>query len=158
MTKKDKLFMDVAGRTSQQSSCISKKVGCVIVKDNRIISMGYNGTPSGYIHCDKHFLYTPGVIDITLTAAEIRKIHHDWSNIHEIHAEMNAIMFAAKNGIPIDGSTMYCTLFPCQHCLKNIVQCGIKKIVYKDEYDLGEYDQDFLKFIETHIKIEQYTI
>ena len=55
MTKKDKLFMDVAERTSIESSCISKKVGCVIVKDKRIISMGYNGTPSDYINCDEHF-------------------------------------------------------------------------------------------------------
>lgn len=52
ITKKDKLFMDVAERTSTESSCISKKVGCVIVKDKRIISMGYNGTPSGYVNCD----------------------------------------------------------------------------------------------------------
>lgn len=155
-TKKDKLFMDVAERTSTESSCISKKVGCVIVKDKRIISMGYNGAPSGYIHCDRHFIWTPGVVDIDITVGELRKVHHAWSDIHEIHAEMNAVMFAAKNGIPIDGATMYCTLFPCQHCLKNLLQCGIKKIIYRDEYDLGQYDQDFLSFIKKNIEIKKY--
>jgi len=53
---------------------------------------------------------------------------------------MNAIMFAAKNGISVDGATLYCNYFPCQHCLKNLVQTGIIRIVYKNEYDLGQYD------------------
>ena len=151
-TKKDKLFMDVAERTSTESSCISKKVGCVIVKDKRIISMGYNGTPSGYINCDEHFKDKQWMVQDNLW----RQHHHRWSDIHEIHAEMNAIMFAAKNGIPIDGATLYCTLFPCQHCLKNLLQCGIKKIIYRDEYDLGQYNQDFLSFIKKNIEIKKY--
>lgn len=151
-TKKDKLFMDVAERTSTESSCISKKVGCVIVKDKRIISMGYNGTPSDYINCDEHFKDKQWMVQDNLW----RQHHHRWSDIHEIHAEMNAIMFAAKNGIPIDGATLYCTLFPCQHCLKNLLQCGIKKVIYRDEYDLGQYDQDFLSFIKRNIEIKKY--
>ncbi len=151
-TKKDKLFMDVAERTSAESSCISKKVGCVIVKDKRIISMGYNGTPSDYINCDEHFKDKQWMVQDNLW----RQHHHRWSDIHEIHAEMNAIMFAAKNGIPIDGATLYCTLFPCQHCLKNLLQCGIKKVIYHDEYDLGQYDQDFLSFIKRNIEIKKY--
>lgn len=151
--KKDKLFMDIAERTSTESSCISKKVGCVIVKDNRIISMGYNGTPSDYINCDEHFKDKQWMVQDNLW----RQHHHRWSDIHEIHAEMNAIMFAAKNGIPIDGATLYCTLFPCQHCLKNLLQCGIKKVIYRDEYDLGQYDQDFLTFIMKYMKIESFS-
>lgn len=152
-TKKDKLFMDVAERTSTQSSCISKKVGCVIVKDKRIISMGYNGTPSGYTNCDQQF---DSQARHFIKPQKLRPLHHAWSDIHEIHAEMNAVMFAAKNGIPIDGATMYCTLFPCQHCLKNLLQCGIKKVIYRDEYDLGQYDQDFLSFIKRNIEIKKY--
>ena len=145
--------MDVAERTSAESSCISKKVGCVIVKDKRIISMGYNGTPSDYINCDEHFKDKQWMVQDNLW----RQHHHRWSDIHEIHAEMNAIMFAAKNGIPIDGATLYCTLFPCQHCLKNLLQCGIKKVIYRDEYDLGQYDQDFLTFIMKYMKIESFS-
>lgn len=68
---------------------------------------------------------------------------------------MNAIMFAAKSGISVDGATLYCNYFPCQHCLKNLLQCGIKKIIYRDEYDLGQYDQDFLSFIKENIEIKK---
>ena len=149
-TLKDKFFMDIAEKTSEQSHCISKKVGALIVKDGRIISMGYNGTPSGYINCNKYFSDKSWMTQDNLW----REHHHRWSEIHEIHAEMNAIMFAAKIGISIYGATLYCNYFPCQHCLKNIVQAGIKRIVYKSEYDLGEYDFEFLEFIKSNIEIE----
>lgn len=85
--------------------------------------------------------------------SQLREQHHKWSDQHEIHAEMNAILFAAKNGISIDGTILYTTLFPCQHCLKNILQCGIIAIVYKNEYDLAEKDNDFMKFIQSKIEI-----
>lgn len=144
--------MELAQRIAKQSHCISKKIGCVIVKDTRIISIGYNGTPSGYINCDQYFEKNQWIIQDN----QWRMHHHNWSNIHQIHAEMNAIMFAAKNGISVDGATLYCNYFPCQHCLKNLVQTGIIRIVYKNEYDLGQYDQEFLKFITNNMKIELY--
>lgn len=84
-----------------------------------------------------------------------REHHHRWSDIHEIHAEMNAILFAAKNGISIDGATIYTSMFPCQHCLKNILQSGIRRIVYNAEYDLGQYDEEFMKYINSVLIIEQ---
>jgi len=62
---------------------------------------------------------------------------------------MNAIMFAAKTGISIDGATLYTSIFPCQHCLKNIIQSGIKRIVYNNVYDLGEYDEHFMNYVKT---------
>lgn len=151
-TLKDKFFMDIAQRTSEQSHCISKKVGALIVKDGRIISMGYNGTPSGYVNCEQHFKANTWMLYDNMW----RMHHHNWSQVHEIHAEMNAVMFAAKSGISVEGSTLYCNYFPCQHCLKNLVQTGIKRIVYKREYDLGQYDQGFLKFITTNIEIQLY--
>jgi len=84
-----------------------------------------------------------------------REHHHRWSDIHEIHAEMNAILFAAKTGISIEGSTIYTSIFPCQHCLKNILQSGIKRIVYNKMYDLGEYDKTFMTYIEKFLSIER---
>lgn len=84
-----------------------------------------------------------------------REHHHRWSDIHEIHAEMNAILFAAKTGISIEGSTIYTSIFPCQHCLKNILQSGIIRIVYNKAYDLGEYDSNFMNYIKGIITIEQ---
>lgn len=151
MKNKDQLFMNIAKLISQKSSCISIKVGCVIVKDQRIISMGYNGTPSGYINCNQYFEKNQQIIQ----NLSFRQYHHQWSNIHEIHAEMNAIMFAARKGISVDGATLYSTVFPCQHCLKNIVQSGIISVIYINDYDLGQYDQKFMKFIRSQIEIKK---
>lgn len=152
MKNKDQLFMDIAKLIAQKSSCISMKVGCVIVKDQRIISMGYNGTPSGYINCDEFF---DSQAKHFIKSEQLRMIHHQWSNIHQIHSQMNAIMFAAKKGISVDGATLYSTVFPCQHCLKNIIQSGIIQVVYNKDYDLGQYDQKFMNFINSQVSIKK---
>lgn len=120
---KESTFIEIAKVIAKESKCVSLQVGAVIVKDNRIISMGYNGTVSGSINCDKALI----------TEFE-REKHSEWSDAHEIHAEMNALMFAAKNGVATEGCTLYCTHEPCDQCLKNIIQSGIKKIIYLYPY------------------------
>lgn len=120
----DKFFLNAAELLAKESKCISLKVGAVIVKDYRIISMGYNGTVSGAINCDEAFKYH----------CFNREEHSSWSDSHEIHAEMNALMFAAKYGISVNDATLYCTHEPCDQCLKNIIQAGIKRIVYRIPY------------------------
>lgn len=135
--KLDKMFMEIAEKFSELSHCIMYRVGCVLVKDERIISVGYNGTLPGMTNCDEWF-----VTDIQ------RERHHQWSAANEIHAEMNAILFAAKTGIEIENSTLYSTVKPCQHCMKNLLQAGIKRIVYKYPYDKdveGETVNEFMK-------------
>lgn len=121
---KDSTFIEIAKTIAKESKCISLQVGAVIVKDDRIISMGYNGTISGTINCNEAF--TQGHF--------ARKEHSAWSDAHEIHAEMNAIMFAAKNGISVNGATLYSTHEPCDQCLKNTIQAGIKRVVYLYPY------------------------
>jgi dCMP deaminase len=110
------------------SSCVSYKVGCVFVKDGRILSTGYNGTPAGYkFNCDKMFPnYNPETD---------REKHKEFSSMYEIHSEINAILFAAKNGIKLEGSSVYCTVEPCKDCLKAIIQLGVKKIIFLNYYD-----------------------
>lgn len=120
---KESTFIEIAKVISKESKCVSLKVGAVIVKDNRIISMGYNGTVRGSLNCNE-------CVGNEFT----RENHSEWSDSHEIHAEMNALMFAAKNGISVNGSTLYCTHEPCDQCLKNIIQSGIKRIVYMTPY------------------------
>lgn len=141
----DRYFIDIALRTAQESKCISLKVGAVIVKDNRVIAQGYNGTPSGQVNCDealKQGLFT-------------RDKHHEWSLVNEIHAEMNALMFAAKYGISVDGCTMYVTHQPCDQCLKNTYQAGIKRIVYLHPY---KYSSDNTLFTKIEgMKVEQFS-
>jgi len=122
----DKLFMDIAAHFASQSKCVSRKVGAVLVRGGRILSSGYNGTPPGWRNCCEHFP------DYSI---EQRQDHISWSTANEIHAEMNAIMWAAKEGTSTDGATMYTTVQPCSDCLKNMVAAGIKEIVYLEEYD-----------------------
>jgi dCMP deaminase len=158
--KKDKLYLDIAERFSKESNCISFKVGCVIVKDGRIISSGYNGTPSGFINCNEKFAdwnevrFGPGPSDAEKKRR--REEHHEWSNNFEIHSEMNCLLYAAKYGICIDGATIYSTVQPCNQCLKNIIQSGIKRIVYHKLYDKVVYDSEILELIESSgIKLDQ---
>ena len=124
----DVIFLNIAKEISKMSKCVSYKVGVIIVKDKRIISTGYNGTPSGFQNCNEVFkddIYS-------------REMHHEFSEKYEIHAEMNAIIFAARNGISIEGADVYTTLHPCNNCLKNLCNCGIRNIFYSIDYDKFE--------------------
>ena len=133
----DRNFMNIARELAKASKCVSKKVGAVIVKDNRILSTGYNGTPQGYVNCNDYWKnkYTPE--------------HHNWSQKYEIHAEMNAIIWASKNGIQINNACIYTTLQPCEQCSKNIIASGIKKIVYEKEYDKNN-TKELLDFLQAN--------
>lgn len=144
--KSHNFFIKTVLEISKESNCVSYKVGALLVKDSRIISMGYNGTPSGFINCSSKFKNY---------SADQREDHHKWSNSNEIHAEMNAILWAAKNGVSTSGCTLYSTLFPCENCLKNIYQAGITEIYYIDEYDKQSSDSEFLKWVKSKIKIEK---
>jgi dCMP deaminase len=118
---KQSTFLKIADLLSEESKCVSMKVGAVIVKDQRVISMVYNGTPAGTQNCS----------DLFHGKCEE---HHQWSLDHEIHAEMNALMFAAKNGISVDGAELYCNYSPCRNCLKHIKQAGISAVYFWDIY------------------------
>ncbi|MCK9454602.1 MAG: dCMP deaminase family protein [Sulfurimonas sp.] len=119
----DKNFINIAQELASASKCVSKQVGAVIVKDGRILSTGYNGTPAGYINCCDYW------------EGEYTHEHHEWSKTYEIHAEMNAIIWAARKGICIEDATIYVTLEPCSDCSKNIIASGIKRIVYLKPYE-----------------------
>jgi dCMP deaminase len=131
MNKLDKVFINIARETSTLSHCVRSKVGAVLVRDGNIISFGYNGTPSGMDnHCEEN--------GITLN--------------HVIHAEVNAVLKAAKTGNSVDGSTLYLTLSPCLDCSKVILQSGIKRVVYLTKYRNSEG----IDFLNQFIQVEQY--
>ena len=139
----DKNFLNIAKELSFASKCVSKQVGAVIVKDGRILSTGYNGTPAGYQNCSDFW------------DGKYTKDHHDWSKTYEIHAEMNAIIWAARKGIGIEGGTIYVTLEPCSECSKNLIASGIKRIVYEKAYEHTN-SEIISKFLEDNgVKIEQ---
>ena len=139
----DKSFINIAKEIAFASKCVSKQVGAVIVKDGRVLSTGYNGTPNGYQNCCDYW------------QGNYTKEHHEWSKTYEIHAEMNAIIWAARKGIAIEGATIYVTLEPCSECSKNLIASGIKRIVYEKSY---EHTNSTIvsKFLEDNgVKIEQ---
>jgi dCMP deaminase len=142
----DKTFIEIAEKFAEQSTCVKRKVGAVLVKDLRILSTGYNGTPVGFCNCNEVFKYrdektgkinlSTGVIydnNFQLNAQDFIT-HHDFAERYEIHAEQNCLSFAAKNGVSTDGCTLYVTTAPCVHCAKIIIASGIKNVIYKEIY------------------------
>lgn len=143
---KDKFFMTIAHIISRQSHCVSKQVGAIIVYEDRIISMGYNGTPSGYVNCCD--VFNPNNFD--------KNKHHIFSSNYEIHAEANAIAFAAKSGLSTKDSTIYVTLSPCNDCAKLIIASGIKRVVYDKLYTNNSID--VIEFLKTNkVEVSQST-
>ena len=131
-------FLNIAKEIANMSKCVSHKVGSLIVKDKRIISTGYNGTPAGFKNCNE-------VFDKDFD----RERHHHFSELYEIHAEMNAILFAAKNDISINEASIYCTLHPCNQCLKNLCNCSIRNIFFEDDYDKFEENPEITKMLKS---------
>ena len=132
MNKFDKAYLKMAQEWAKLSYCKRKQVGALIVKDRMIISDGYNGTPSGFENCCED---------------NDGKTH--W---YVLHAEANAILKLAASTQSAKGATLYLTLSPCKECSKLILQAGITRLVYINEYS----DEDGISFLRNHnIEIEQ---
>ena len=110
-------FMSIARQVATRSTCDRKHVGAVVVRERTILSTGYNGSIRGMPHCDD--------------------VDHDLENGHcvaTVHAEANAIIQAAKNGVQVDGAEIYTTASPCWNCFKLIANSGIRQIYYGEFY------------------------
>lgn len=128
---KHSTWMKIAQVVADESKCISHHVGAVIVKNDRIVSTGYNGTPSKQPNCcDVNKELAPSFQEWTSDDAKVQ--HHDWSLHHEIHAEMNALLYSS----PSDriGGTLYCTLQPCYTCSLLLAGSGVKRVIYEKAY------------------------
>ena len=136
--KWDDRFMEMARTIANWSSCYqpNRKIGAVIVKDKRILTTGYNGAPSGVKSC------------VERGECLRRKLNIPSGTKHElcyaIHAEQNAIIQAARMGVEIEGSTIYCTHQPCVICAKMIVNAGISRVVYGEGYP-DEFSLEILR-------------
>lgn len=139
--------MDLAQNLSRKSHCVKAKVGAVISKDTRIVSLGYNGPPAGTHNCDQEWPQDG--------CARDRKGGCSLA----LHAEANAILYASKNQITMEGATLYVTLSPCLACAKIIYTTGIKKVIYLNSYatfkgiDIEEGVEFLKKF---GVSVEQY--
>lgn len=120
--------MDVALRTAQNSYAVRAKVGSVLVKENRIVATGWNGTPAGFDNCCEEPVKRQSYYDMQINPSALKTK----SNV--IHSEANIIYFCAKHGIKTDGTTLYITLSPCATCALAIIQAGIKTVYYHERY------------------------
>ena len=136
----DKYYLKVAELCSQNSSAERLKVGAIIVKDNQIISDGFNGTPSGFDNvCEITDHYDPNkCIRCTLEHCEGCTNIKLVSKPEVLHAESNAITKCAKYGNSSNNATIYITHSPCIECAKLIIQAGIKRVVYARSYRLTD--------------------
>ncbi len=113
----DEYFMGIAAVVASRSTCPRKYVGAVIVRNRTILSTGYNGSIRGMPHC-----------------SDVGHMMEDGHCVATIHAEANAIIQAARNGVMIEGATIYVTASPCWNCFKQIANAGIQRIVYGEFY------------------------
>jgi dCMP deaminase len=119
-------FLMIAKLAASRSTCLAFPVGAVIVKDRQVVATGYNGSPSGTVHCTAQGFCYPG-----LSSCDASK---DFPS-RAVHAEANAIAQAAKHGISTDGGSIYVTLEPCLSCLKLIIAAGIKEVFYEKGFN-----------------------
>lgn len=121
----DQYFMEITSIVARRSTCLRRQVGALLVKDRNILASGYNGAPSGVVHC----------LDVGCLR---ERLSVQSGERHELcrglHAEQNAIIQAAKHGTNINGSTLYCTTLPCGICAKMLINAGVLRIVYQEGY------------------------
>lgn len=119
-------FMDISLMVASRSTCLRRKVGAVLVLENRILATGYNGSPTGLRHCDE-----AGCIREVQGVISGRDLHLCRGS----HAEANLITQCAKFGIRADGSTLYINTSPCSLCMKLLINVGVKRIFYRELYN-----------------------
>ena len=139
----DQYFLTITRQVAERSTCLRAQVGAVIVRDKNILATGYNGSPAGLPHClDVGCL----VYRSTTPTGEVEE-----NCFRCIHAEINAIAQAAKNGAGIRDADIYITHTPCIHCFKVLINTGIKRIFYEKPYKLHTI-QDLLPFTDVTLQ------
>ena len=122
----DEYFVQIAFTVAQRSTCDRAHVGCVLVRDRRILTTGYNGAPAGLPHCD-----------------DVGHLIIDGHCVRTLHAEQNALIQAALHGVGTEGATAYVTHQPCLTCAKMLINAGVRRVVYAGNYP-DEHSRHFL--------------
>jgi dCMP deaminase len=134
----DTYFMRLARAVSERSTCDRARVGCVLVRDKRMLTAGYNGSPPGFDHCDDsgHIVVNDHCVRTT-------------------HAEVNAIIQAALHGVSTDGATCYVTHYPCLDCAKALLTAGVRRVVFGEARNVSGLAEKF--FREAGVEVGQWT-
>jgi dCMP deaminase len=140
----DTYFIEMVDKVAERATCDRGKSGALIVRDKRVLCSGYVGSPPGMPHCDD-------------VGHQFKKIINEDGSISQhcvrtIHAEQNAISQAAKYGIALDGTTLYCTMEPCLVCARLIVSAGIKRVVAKRKYHAAQESREL--FSKANVELE----
>jgi dCMP deaminase len=128
-------FMQMAVTIANLSTCPRAHVGAILVRDRRVLSVGYNGAPIGTPHCDDIGCYLEGS-----------------HCVRSVHAEQNVIVQAALHGVSTEGASLYCTHRPCLSCTRILINARIKTIFFLNEYDSGTFSVSLLKNADIFIK------
>ena len=133
----DEYFMDLALAAAKRATCDRGRSGCVIVREKQILVTGYVGSPRGLPHCDDE-------------GHVFKKMYHEDGRVTQhcvrtVHAEQNAICQAARRGIALDDSTLYCKMTPCRTCAMLIINCGIVRVVCEKKYHVGAESEELFK-------------
>ena len=140
----DEYFIRLVDEVASRATCDRGRSGCVIVRDKRILCTGYVGSPPGLPHCDEAGHYMKKMVDEDGTVRN--------HCVRTIHAEQNAICQAARYGLSLEGTTLYCTMEPCRVCAMLITSVGIKRVVPKRRYHAAQDTRDL--FAEAGIELE----
>ncbi|NIO09380.1 MAG: dCMP deaminase [Deltaproteobacteria bacterium] len=143
----DQYFMTITRQVAERSTCSRAKVGAVIVRDRNILATGYNGAPAGMPHCTEAGCL---IYESKTPYGEVEQ-----NCFRTIHAEINAIAQAAKNGSNIKDSSIYVTHTPCIHCIKVLVNTGIKNVYYESPYKLHTLEEILRN---THVHMEKVEV
>lgn len=140
----DDYFIELTDAVAKRATCNRGRSGSVIVKDRHILVTGYVSSPAGLKNCDQ-------------VGHQMKQVTHEDGHtsqhcVRTVHAEQNAICQAAKLGIPLEGSTVYCKMTPCRTCAMLIINCGIKRVVCKKRYHAGAESEEMFK--QAGVKLE----
>lgn len=135
----DEYFLKIAHVVGMRSTCSRGRVGCVIAKNNQILVTGYAGAASGLPHCDD--------VGHQMKTVTHEDGHQSQHCVRTAHGEQNALIQAAKVGIPVDGATLYCVMTPCAPCARMLINAGIKRVVCTKRYHAGEESEEMLKTV-----------
>jgi dCMP deaminase len=136
-------FLTITRQVAERSTCKRAKVGAVIVRDRNIVATGYNGSPAGLPHCTE--------VGCLIYSSRTPSGETEENCFRTIHAEINAIAQAAKNGASIRDADIYITHTPCIHCFKVLLNTGIRRIYYEREYKLHTLE-DMLRHTDVSLE------
>lgn len=143
----DQYFQEIRAAVAKRATCDRGRSGCIIVKDKQILATGYVGAPSGMPHCD----------EVGHLMKEVK--HEDGSTtkhcMRTAHAEMNAITNAARNGVKIEGATLYCLMTPCRNCAMAIINAGIVRVHCIRKYHAGRESEEMFATVGVKLEYEE---